>query len=182
MAVTLRHTHELLTGWLCLILAWHTNGQNREPLLIADNHAAVTLGNAFATQEAWAIAGKTIFENSDQQGAHNCIPRGARAERPCENIPVGLCHSRDAIAAWQAVQSVRAADCQAHFQHISTLIRKLFVSDTVLGWGSRPLVFFARYLAGRLERPAVLLCVAQTGVVSPVGGDQAPRYHPWGLL
>ena len=56
------------------------------------------------------------------------------------------------------------------------------VSDTVLGWGSRPLVFFARYLAGRLERPAVLPCVAQTGVVSPVGGDQAPRYHPWGLL
>ena len=48
------------------------------------------------------------------------------------------------------------------------------VSDTVLGWGSRPLVFFARYLAGRLERPAVLPCVAQTGVVSPVGGDQAP--------
>ena len=47
-------------------------------------------------------------------------------------------------------------------------------SDTVLGWGSRPLVFFARYLAGRLERPAVLPCVAQTGVVSPVGGDQAP--------
>ena len=47
------------------------------------------------------------------------------------------------------------------------------VSDTVLGWGSRPLVFFARYLAGRLERPAVLPCVAQTGVVSPVGGDQA---------
>ena len=56
------------------------------------------------------------------------------------------------------------------------------VSNTVLGWGSRPLVFFARYLAGRLERPAVLPCVAQTGVVSPVGGDQAPRYHPWGLL
>ena len=53
---------------------------------------------------------------------------------------------------------------------------------TVFGWGSRPLVFFARYLAGRLERPAVLPCVAQTGVVSPVGGDQAPRYHPWGLL
>ena len=26
----------------------------------------------------------------------------------------------------------------------------------------------------RLERPAVLPCVAQTGVVSPVGGDQAP--------
>ena len=25
------------------------------------------------------------------------------------------------------------------------------VSDTVLGWGSRPLVFFARYLAGRLK-------------------------------
>ena len=48
------------------------------------------------------------------------------------------------------------------------------VSNTVLGWGSRPLVFFARYLAGRLERPAVLPCVAQTGVVSPVGGDQAP--------
>jgi len=48
------------------------------------------------------------------------------------------------------------------------------VSETVLGWGSRPLVFFARYLAGRLERPAVLPCVAQTGVVSPVGGDQAP--------
>jgi len=43
------------------------------------------------------------------------------------------------------------------------------------GWGSRPLVFqvFARYLAGRLERPAVLPCVAQTGVLSPVGGDQA---------
>jgi hypothetical protein len=31
------------------------------------------------------------------------------------------------------------------------------VSDTVLGWGSRPLVFFARYLAGRLERPACSL-------------------------
>ena len=29
-------------------------------------------------------------------------------------------------------------------------------------------------MAGRLERPAVLPCVAQTGVVSPVGGDQAP--------
>jgi len=86
--------------------AWHTNGQNREPLLIADSHAAVTLGNAFATQEAWVIAGKTIFENSDQQGTHNCIPRGARAERPCENIPVGLCHNRDAITAWQAAQSV----------------------------------------------------------------------------
>jgi len=65
-----------------------------------------------------------------------------------------------------------------------TLMRKLLpvgLSDTVLGWGSRPLVFFARYLAGRLERPVVLPCVAQTGVVSPVGGDQAPRYHPWGI-
>jgi hypothetical protein len=86
--------------------AWHTNGQSSEPILIAGNCASVTLGNAFATQEAWGIAGKTVFENSDPQGAHNCIPRGARAERPCESISVGLCHSRDTIAAWQAVQSV----------------------------------------------------------------------------
>ena len=70
-------------------------------------------------------------------------------------------------------------------QHISTLMRKLFPAGCIrysLRMGFKPLVFFARYLAGRLERPAVLPCVAQTGVVSPVGGDQAPRYHPWVLL
>ena len=58
--------------------------------------------------------------------------------------------------------------------YLSEFLSQKRNSDTVLGWGSRPLVFFARYLAGRLERPAVLPCVAQTGVVSPVGGDQAP--------
>ena len=56
------------------------------------------------------------------------------------------------------------------------------VSDTVLGWGSRPLVFFARYLAGRLERPAVLPCVVQTSMVSPFGVEQALRYHSLGPL
>ena len=33
-----------------------------------------------------------------------------------------------------------------------------------------------------LERPAVLTFIAQTGVVSPVGGKQSLRYHPMGLL
>ena len=35
--------------------------------------------------------------------------------------------------------------------------------------------------SGRLERPAVLFCVAQTDMVSPVGGEQALRYHSLGL-
>ena len=44
---------------------------------------------------------------------------------------------------------------------------------------ARPLVFFARCLAGRLpvERPAVLPCVAHTGMVSPVGGEVGRSCH-----
>jgi len=44
--------------------------------------------------------------------------------------------------------------------------------------GFKTLRFFARYLAGRLERPAVLPCVVQ----SPFGVEQALRYHSLGPL
>ena len=84
--------------------------------------------------------------------------------------------SPGAIIAEKTAALERECSCRARARML------LAVSDTVFGWGSRPLVSFAQYLAGRLERPAVLPCVAQTGMVSPVGGDQAPRYHPWGLL
>ena len=52
-------------------------------------------------------------------------------------------------------------------QHISTLMRKLLPVGCIrysLRMGFKTLSF-ARYLAGRLERPAVLPCVAQTGMV-----------------
>jgi hypothetical protein len=54
-------------------------------------------------------------------------------------------------------------------QHSSTLVRKLLpVGRGCIRYSLRmgfKTLSFARYLAGRLERPAVLPCVAQTGMV-----------------
>ena len=60
--------------------------------------------------------------------------------------------------------------------YLSEFLSQKRNSDTVLGWGSRPLVFCARYLAGRLERLAALPCVVQIGMASPVGGEHITRW------
>jgi len=50
------------------------------------------------------------------------------------------------------------------------------------GWGSRPLIVFSPVSGGPPERPVALTCVAQTGVVSPGGDEQATRYYPPSLI
>jgi len=56
----------------------------------------------------------------------------------------------------------RAADCRGPRSNLNFIPHH----HTALGWGSRPLVFLARYLAGRPRgRYLALTCVAQTGVV-----------------
>ena len=50
---------------------------------------------------------------------------------------------------------------------------------TTVSWdgapGSKTLSFLIPVYGRPPERPAVLTCVAQTGALSPDGGDQAPR-------
>jgi hypothetical protein len=75
-----------------------------------------------------------------------------------------------------------------HFQHISLSCESSCRGCIrySLRMGFKTLSFFCPVLSGLFFfcGPAVLPCVAQTGMVSPVGGDsdQAPRYHPWGFL
>ena len=42
--------------------------------------------------------------------------------------------------------------------------------------------FFSPVSGGPPERPVALTCVAQTGVVSPGGDEQATRYYPPSLI
>ena len=50
------------------------------------------------------------------------------------------------------------------------------------GMGFKTLSFFRPVSGGPPERPVALTCVAQTGVVSPGGDEQATRYYPPSLI
>ena len=50
------------------------------------------------------------------------------------------------------------------------------------GMGFKTLSFFSPVSGGPPERPVALTCVAQTGVVSPGGDEQATRYYPPSLI
>jgi hypothetical protein len=50
------------------------------------------------------------------------------------------------------------------------------------GMRFKTLSFFSPVSGGPPERPVVLTCVAQTGVMSPGGDEQATRYYPPSLI
>jgi len=139
---------------------------------------AVRLAHHVASREQTDIAFKGLQDSKEERGEPQRGPSvTTRRHRHTDARLTSSRHPPRMTQNWLLI--VRSTSNTSQLSCESSC--RWTVSDTVLGWGSRPLVFFARYLAGRLERPAVLPCVAQTGVVSPVGGDQAPRYHPWGL-
>ena len=70
----------------------------------------------------------------------------------------------------------RATDCQGpqsnlHFIPHSRAPPVVCITIIQPGMGFKTLSFFSLVSGGPPERPVVLTCVAQTGVVSPGGGD-----------
>ena len=80
-------------------------------------------------------------------------------------------------------QAGRAADCQGPHATFNPHSRALSVGCNAIQprMGSKTISCFSPAFGGPPKKPAVLNCVAKTGVVSADGGNQAPRYHPLSL-
>ena len=81
----------------------------------------------------------------------------------------------------------RATDCQGpqsnlHFIPHSRAPPVVCITIIQPGMGFKTLSFFSPVSGGPPERPVALTCVAQTGVVSPGGDEQATRYYPPSLI
>jgi hypothetical protein len=81
------------------------------PTLLFSDWSKVALGNAYATQEGWSVAGKECYESRTDACNRTCLHRGGQSSSPKFRVHVGIPEFNMKVQRWMQEQTRISKEC-----------------------------------------------------------------------